>query len=131
MSNNDFLNNDFVNKALDSAKSLQQSVSEAVAKGAEQARPVIAEAVAKAQVLQKSIAENAPQYGEAAQAQFQAAGGHLSTFVATGKDVLARGVGAAGSSLAPLAESARQAVHHAANAVSEATAPKPPAPPPA
>jgi hypothetical protein len=124
------LNNDFVNKALESAKSLQQSVSEAVTKGTEQAKPLVADAVARAAVLQKSIVENAPQYGEAAQAQFQAAQGHLSTFIATGRDVLAKGVGGAGASLAPLAESARQAVHHAAKAVSEATAPKPPAPPP-
>jgi hypothetical protein len=123
------LNNDFVTKALESAKSLQQSVSEAVTKGAEQAKPLVADAVAKAQELQKSIVENAPRYGEAAQGQFQVAQGHLSTFIATGKDVLAKGAGSAQSGLAPLAESARQAVHHAAKAVSEATAPKPPAPP--
>ena len=123
------MNNDFVNRALESAKSLQQSVSEAVTKGTEQAKPLVADAVARAAVLQKSIVENAPQYGEAAQAQFQAAQEHLSTFIATGRDVLAKGVGGAGASLAPLAESARQAVHHAAKAVSEATAPRPPAPP--
>lgn len=123
------MNNDFVTKALDSAKALQQTVADAVTKGAEQAKPLVADAVAKAQELQKSIREQAPQYGEAAQAQFQTAQGHLSTFIATGKDVLAKGVGGAQANLAPLAESARQAVHQAAKAVSEATAPKPPAPP--
>jgi hypothetical protein len=124
------LNNDFVAKALESARALQQSVTEAVAKGTEQAKPLVDDAVSRAQELQKSIAANAPQYGEAAQAQFQAAQGHLSTFIATGKDVLAKSVEGAQAGLAPLAESARQAVHHAAKAVSEATAPKPPVPPP-
>lgn len=123
------MNNDFVNKALESAKALQQTVADAVSKGAEQAKPLVADAVTKAQDLQRSIRENAPQYGDAAQAQFQVAQGHLSTFIAGGKDVLSKGVGSAQAGLAPLAESARQAVHQAAKAVSEATAPKPPAPP--
>ena len=120
------MNSDFVNKALESAKSLQQTVAEAVTKGAEQAKPLVADAVAKAQDLQKTIVEQAPQYGEAAQAHLQTAQGHLTTFISTGKDVLAKG---AAGALTPLAENARQAVHLAAKAVTEATAPKPPVPP--
>ena len=123
------MNNDFVNKALESAKSLQQIVADAVTKGAEQAKPLVADAVAKAQDLQKTIVEQAPHYGDAAQAHLQTAQGHLTTFISTGKDVLTKGAAGAQASLTPLAENARQAVHHAAKAVIEATAPKPPVPP--
>jgi hypothetical protein len=123
------LNNDFVNKALETAKSLQQSVADAVSKGAEQAKPLVADAVAKAQDLQKQIVEQAPHVGEAAQTQFQNAQTQLSTFISTGKDVIAKGVEGAQAGLTPLAENARQAVHSAAKAVTEATAPKSPAPP--
>ena len=123
------MNNDFVNKALESAKSLQQSVADAVSKGAEQAKPIVADAVAKAQDLQQQIVEQAPHVGAAAQGHLQTAQGHLSTFIAAGRDVLAKGVEGAQAGLTPLAENARQAVHHAAKSVTEATAPKPPAPP--
>jgi hypothetical protein len=121
--------NDFVNKALESAKTIQKTVADAVAKGTEQAKPLVADAVAKAQDLQKTIVEQAPSVGEAAQTQLQAAQGHLTTFIATGKDVLAKGVEGAQTSLTPLAENARAAIHQAAKVVTEATAPKPPAPP--
>lgn len=120
---------DFVNRALESAKVLQQTVADAVAKGSEQAKPLIADAVSKAQDLQKTIVEQAPGLGEAAQTQLTAAQGHLTTFISTGKDVLGKGVEGAQASLTPLAESARQAIHQAASAVSDATAPKPPVPP--
>ena len=94
------MNNDFVNRALENAKLLQQTVADAVAKGSEQAKPLVADAVARAQDLQKTLIEQAPQYGEAAQAQLRTAQEHL-----------------------------RQAIHLAAKAVTEATAPKPPEPP--
>ena len=124
------MNNDFVNQALENARLLQQSVADAVAKSTEQAKPLVADAVARAQVLQKTILEQAPGYTEAAQAQFAAAQGHLTTFITTGMDVLAKGAQDAQASLTPLAENARQAVHLAAKAVTEATAPKPPPAPP-
>jgi hypothetical protein len=123
------VNNDFVNKALESAKSLQQSVTDAVSKGAEQAKPLVADAVAKAQDLQKQIVEQAPHVSEAAQTQLTNAQGHLTTFISTGKDVLAKSVEGAQAGLAPLADNARAVVHAAAKAVTEATAPKPPVPP--
>lgn len=123
------MNNDLVNKALESARALQQTVADAVTKGTEQAKPLVADAVARAQDLQKSIVEQAPQYGEAAQAHLQTAQGHLTTFISTAQDVLAKGAAGAQASLTPLAENARQAVHLAAKAVTEATAPKPPVPP--
>jgi hypothetical protein len=123
------VNADLVNKALDGAKALQQTVADAVTKTADQAKPLIADAVTKATDLQKTIVDQAPHYGEAAQAHLRTANGHLTTFISTGKDVLAKGAAGAQASLTPLAESARQAVHQAARAVTEATAPKPPVPP--
>ena len=123
------MNNDFVNKALESAKALQQSVAEAVSKGAVQAKPIVADAVSRAQDLQKTIIEQAPHVSEAAQGHLQTAQGYLTTFISTGKDVLAKSVEGAQAGLAPLADNARQAVHEAANTISAATAPKPPAPP--
>ncbi len=125
------MNNDFVNKALESAKALQQTVTEAIAKGTDQAKPLVADAVSRAQDLQKTLLEQAPQVAEAAQAQLTIAQGHLTTFISTGKDVLGKSVEGAQAGLAPIAENARQAIHQAARAVTEATAPKPPAPPPA
>jgi hypothetical protein len=123
------VNNDFVNKALENARLMQQTVADAVTKGAEQAKPLVADAVARAQDLQKTIVDQAPQYSEAAQAHLQTAQGHLTTFISTAQDVLLKGAAGAQASLTPLAENARQAVHLAAKAVTEATAPKPPAPP--
>lgn len=122
---------DFVNKALESAKAMQQTVAEAVTKGTENAKPLIADAVNRAQDLQKTLVEQAPQVSAAAQAQLQVAQGHLNTFITTGNDVLSKGAEGAQTILTPLAENARQALHQAAKALTEATAPKPPAPPPA
>ena len=117
---------DFVSKALESAKALQQTVADAVGKTKEQAQPLITDAVARAQDLHKSILEQAPGASAAAQQQLQTAQVHLTDFIATGKDVLGKGLEATQAGLAPLAEKSRAAVHAAAAAVTEATAPKPP-----
>jgi hypothetical protein len=123
------MNNDFVNKALESAKALQQTVAEAITKGTEGAKPLVAEAVNRAQDLQKSLVEQAPGVAGAAQEQLNVAQGYLTTFISTGKDVLGKGVEGAQAGLAPIADNARQAIHQAARAITEATAPKPPVPP--
>ena len=123
------MNNDFVNRALESAKALQQTVAEAISKGTEQAKPLVADAVNRAQDLQKTLVDQAPQVADAAQAQLNLAQGHLATFITTGKDVLGKGVEGAQAGLAPIAENARQAIHQAARVVTAATAPKPPTPP--
>ena len=120
---------DIVNKALESAKALTQTVTDTLGKGKEQARPLISDAVNRAADLQQTLAQHAPEFGEAAQRQLASAQGHLSEFVSTGKEMLGKGLDGAQSGLGPLAESARAAIHAAAKAVSEATAPKPPAPP--
>lgn len=120
---------DFLNKALESAKALQQTVTEAVAKSSEQAQPLIADAVARAQQLQQSLIDQAPGLSQTAQQQLEAAHGHLSTFISAGSDALGKGVEGSQAGLSALAESARQALHVTAKAVTEATAPKPPPPP--
>jgi len=125
------VNNDFVNKALENARQLQQTVADAATKGAEQAKPLVADAMARAADLHKTLLEQAPQYGEAAQTHLKTAGTHLTTFISTAQDVIAKGAAGAQATLTPIAENARQAVHQAAKAVTEATAPKPPPAPPA
>ena len=120
---------DMVNKALEGAKALSQTVGEALGKGKEQARPLIEDAVSRAQDLQQTLGQHTPELTEAAQKQLAVAHGHLTEFISTGKDVLGKGIEGAQSGLAPLAENARAAIHVAARAVTEATAPKPPTPP--
>ena len=76
------MNNEILNKALETAKAVGQTVGETIDKGKDQ------------------VAQHAPELGEAAK-----------------------------HGLANAAETARAVIHSAAKAVSEATEPKPPAPP--
>jgi hypothetical protein len=120
---------DFLNKALEQAKQLQQIATEAMQKGYEQAQPLVAQGVKQAQDLQKTLIEQAPNVTAAAQEQYNAALQHAGTFIATGKTVLEAGTNAAQQHLNTLGEQAQKAADATRAAVHEATAPKPPNPP--
>ena len=120
---------DFLNKALEQAKQLQQIAAEAMQKGYEQAQPLVAQGVKQAQDLQKTLIEQAPNVTAAAQEQYNAALQHAGTFIATGKTVLEAGTNAAQQHLNTLGEQAQKAADATRAAVHEATAPNPPDPP--
>jgi hypothetical protein len=115
---------DFFNKAIEQAKHLQQLAADALQKGVEQAQPLVKDAVAKAQDLQKTLLEQAPQVSAAAQEQYNAALQHAGTFIATGKTVLEAGANQAQQSLTLFADQAAKAADAARSAVHAATAPK-------
>jgi hypothetical protein len=117
---------DFFNKALEQAKQLQQLAADALQKGVEHAQPLVKDAVAKAQDLQKSLVEQAPNVTAAAQEQYNAAMHHAGTFIATGKTVLEAGASTAQQGLTVFAEQAAKAADAARSAVHSATAPKTP-----
>jgi hypothetical protein len=120
---------DFLNKALEQAKQLQQIAAEAMQKGYEQAQPLVAQGVKQAQELQKTLVEQAPNVTAAAQEQYNAALQHAGTFIATGKTVLEAGANAAQQHMTTLGEQAQKAADATRAAVHEATSPKTPGPP--
>jgi hypothetical protein len=115
---------DFFNKAIEQAKHMQQLAADALQKGYEQAQPLVKDAVAKAQDLQKTLIEQAPNVTAAAQEQYNAALQHAGTFIATGKTVLEAGASQAQQSLSIFADQAAKAADAARSAVHAATAPK-------
>jgi len=115
---------DFFNKAIEQAKHMQQLAADALQKGVEQAQPLVKDAVAKAQDLQKTLIEQAPSVTAAAQEQYNAALQHAGTFIATGKTVLEAGASQAQQSLSIFADQAAKAADAARSAVHAATAPK-------
>ena len=123
---------DFLNKAIEQAKQLQQMTAEAVQKGYEQATPLVKDAVTKAQELQKTLIDQAPHVAAAAQEQYNAALQHAGAMIATGKTVLEAGAGQAQQHLTILADQAKKAAEATRGAVHSATAPAdtPAAPPP-
>src|SRR6202048_4969259 len=100
---------DFLNKALEQAKQLQQIAAEAMQKGYEQAQPLVAQGVKQAQDLQKTLIEQAPNVTAAAQEQYNAALQHAGTFIATGKSVIEAGTTAAQQHLSTFADQAAKA----------------------
>src|SRR6202163_471194 len=115
---------DFFNKAIEQAKMLQQLAADALQKGGDQAHPIVKDAVAKAQDLQKTLIEQAPNVPAAAQEQYNAALQHAGTFIATGKTVLEAGASQAQQSLSVFADQAAKAADAARSAVHGATAAK-------
>ncbi len=115
---------DFFNKAIEQAKHMQQLAADALQKGYEQAQPLVKDAVAKAQDLQKTLIEQAPSVTAAAQEQYNAALQHAGTFIATGKTVLEAGASQAQQSLSIFSDQAAKAADAARSAVHAATAPK-------
>lgn len=111
---------DFLNKALDQAKALQQIAAEAMQKSYEQAQPLVAQGVKQAQELQKTLVEQAPHVTAAAQEQYNAALEHAGTFIATGKTVLEAGTSAASQHLATFADQAKKAADATLSAVNSA-----------
>jgi molybdopterin biosynthesis enzyme len=125
---------DFLNRAMEQAKALQQMTAEAMQKSVEQATPMVKEAVTKAQELQKTLIDQAPSVTAAAQEQYNAALQHAGAMIATGKTVLEAGSAQAQQHLAILADQAKKAADATRGAVHSATAPPqaetPVAPPP-
>jgi uncharacterized protein CbrC (UPF0167 family) len=115
---------DFFNKAIEQAKQLQQLAADAFQKGVDSAHPLVKDAVAKAQDLQKTLIEQAPNVTAAAQEQYNAALQHAGTFIATGKTVLEAGASQAQQGLSVFADQAAKAADAARSAVHAATAPK-------
>jgi hypothetical protein len=121
---------EFFDRAKEQAKQLQQTATAAAQKTIEQAQPLVREAVAKAQDLQKTLVDQAPHVTAAAQVQYNAAIEHAGKFIATGKSVLESSTVVA---LTTFAEQARKAADAAEAAVSASQAAKqtpPPEPPP-
>lgn len=115
---------DFLNRVLDQTKQIQAKVGEAMAQGTEAAKPLIADAVAKAQDVQRAIAEQAPHVGGAARAQLDAAMKHASNVVETGKAVLDAGVTAGKAKLTEMQQQADDAHDATASAArTEGTTP--------
>lgn len=117
---------DFLNKALEQAKQLQQITAEAMKKSYDQAQPLVAQSVKQAQDLQRTLIEQAPNVTAAAQEQYNAALQHAGTFIATGKTVLEAGTNAAQQHLNTLGEQAQKAADATRAAVHQATSPKVP-----
>jgi hypothetical protein len=117
---------DFLNKALEQAKQLQQLTAEAMKKSYDQAQPLVEQGVKQAQDLQKSLIEQAPNVSAAAKDQYDAALQHAGTFIATGKTVLDAGTNAAQQHFTTLSEQATKMADATRNAVHQATAPKEP-----
>ncbi len=115
---------DFFNKAIEQAKQLQQLAADALQKGVDSAHPLVKDAVAKAQDLQKTLIDQAPNVTAAAQEQYNAALQHAGTFIATGKTVIEAGASQAQQSLSIFADQASKAADAARSAVHAATAPK-------
>jgi len=115
---------DFLNKALEQAKQLQQITADAMKKSYDQAQPLIEQGVKQAQDLQRSMVEQAPNVSAAAKDQYDAALKHTDTFIATGKTVLGAGTSAAQQHLNLLGEQASKMADATRNAVHQATAPK-------
>jgi len=120
---------DFLNRAMEQAKALQQMTAEAMQKGVEQATPMVKDAVTKAQELQKTLIDQAPNVAAAAQEQYNAALKHTGAMIETGKTVLEAGTQQAQVHMATFAEQAQKAADATRSAVHAATAP--PAQPPA
>jgi hypothetical protein len=115
---------DFWNKAIDQAKQLQQLAGEALQKSADQAQPLVADAVKRAQELQKTLIDQAPHVQAAAQEQYSAAVEHAGTFIETGKTVLAAGTTAAQQHLSTFADQAKKAADAAVDAVKSTKPPQ-------
>jgi len=118
---------DFFNKAMEQAKQLQQLATDALQKSVEQAQPLVKDAVAKAQELQRTLVDQTPQVTAAAQKHYNAALDHAGAMIATGKTVLEASTAQAHQHMQTLADQAAKAADATRAAVHEAT--KPPEPP--
>jgi ABC-type transporter Mla subunit MlaD len=111
------MNNDLVNKALDQAKALQKTVGDAISKSAEQAHPIITEAVSRAGDLKDTLVSGAAGATEAAKPHLEGALGHLNHFIAMSKSALEAGVAKAHEQLEPLAEQVKKTIESTTEAM--------------
>lgn len=117
---------DFLNLAIEQSKKIQQQVADALAQGTEAAKPLVADAVSKAQDLQKTLLEQAPGVTAATQQQLNTAMQHAGDFIAAGKSVLEAGVSGAAGRIQELQEQAKKTSDATVNAAETARAETPP-----
>jgi ABC-type transporter Mla subunit MlaD len=113
------MNSDLVTKALDQAKALQKTLGDAIAKGAEQAHPLIEDALTKANTLGETLTHSVADASEQAKPHLEGALTHLNGFISAGRDALAAGVAKAHEQLEPLAEQVRQTIDSTAAAMAK------------
>ncbi len=111
--------NDLVAKALDQAKAIQKTVGDAISKSAEQAHPLLDEAVAKANVLKETLAHSAASATEGAKPHLEGALGHVNAFIAQGKSALGTGFAKAHEQLEPLAEQVKKTIESTTAAIAK------------
>lgn len=104
------MNNDLITKALDQAKVLQKTVGEAISKSAEQAQPLLDDAVTRASALRETLVNGAANATGAAKPHLEGALSHLNGFIALGMSALETGVAKAHEQLEPLAEQVRKTI---------------------
>jgi len=111
------MNNDLITKALDQAKALQKTVGDAISKSAEQAHPLLDEAVTRANALRDTLVRGAANATEGAKPHLEGALGHLNRFIALGKSALETSVAKAHEQLEPLAEQVRKTIESTTEAM--------------
>lgn len=111
--------NDTIQKALASAREMQRSAAEAVAKANDQMQPLIQESLRHAADLQSTLSKQAGERGAMAQQQAQVALDHLNTYMKMGSDALSQSADQARVVAQQMAEQSRKIVDSATAAMAK------------
>ena len=109
--------NEFVERALASARELQKSMGEAASKSAEQLQPVLEQQLKNAQELQATLSKHAQASSVIAQEQTKVAIGHLQEFIRIGGEAARASAVQAKEYAAQMAEESRKAAASVAEAM--------------